>query len=150
MLIGLDYLHRHCRIIHTDLKPENVIVSLTKEELQEIDDRGTISNMNRNVRSQDVERLFGGGRHAREKTGTILSGVDTEGMTKAQKKKLKAKLKKQMGGTAQGKEREIKVVDEDFSDQDDSMSKVVAPNDQEIEEPEKPRSHSLPNLGSNI
>jgi serine/threonine-protein kinase SRPK3 len=29
ILIGLDYLHRICRIIHTDLKPENVIVNLS-------------------------------------------------------------------------------------------------------------------------
>ena len=36
ILIGLDYLHRKCRIIHTDMKPENVIVSLTRDELQEI------------------------------------------------------------------------------------------------------------------
>lgn len=40
VLIGLDYLHRVCRIIHTDLKPENVILSLTKAELAEIMDRG--------------------------------------------------------------------------------------------------------------
>lgn len=40
VLIGLDYLHRVCRIIHTDLKPENIIVSLTKSELQEIMNRG--------------------------------------------------------------------------------------------------------------
>jgi len=36
ILIGLDYLHRFCKIIHTDLKPENVIVSLNKKELAEI------------------------------------------------------------------------------------------------------------------
>jgi serine/threonine-protein kinase SRPK3 len=40
VLIGLDYLHRYCKIIHTDLKPENVIVSLTKDELKEIMERG--------------------------------------------------------------------------------------------------------------
>lgn len=33
VLIGLDYLHRICGIIHTDLKPENVLVCLTKDEL---------------------------------------------------------------------------------------------------------------------
>ena len=36
ILMGLDYLHRICHIIHTDLKPENVIVNLTRDELNEI------------------------------------------------------------------------------------------------------------------
>jgi serine/threonine-protein kinase SRPK3 len=40
LLMGLDYMHRICKLIHTDLKPENVIVSLTKAELAEIMDRG--------------------------------------------------------------------------------------------------------------
>ena len=60
ILIGLVYLHRFCKIIHTDLKPENVIVSLTKDELQEIMNRGQISNINRNVKTLDVEKLYGG------------------------------------------------------------------------------------------
>jgi serine/threonine-protein kinase SRPK3 len=29
VLIGLDYLHRICGIIHTDLKPEYVLLCLT-------------------------------------------------------------------------------------------------------------------------
>ena len=33
ILIGLDYLHRVCGIIHTDLKPENVLQCLTEEEI---------------------------------------------------------------------------------------------------------------------
>ncbi len=28
MLLGLDYLHRECGIIHTDLKPENVLIEI--------------------------------------------------------------------------------------------------------------------------
>ena len=40
ILIGLDFLHRICNIIHTDLKPENVLVCLTKEELKTIQETG--------------------------------------------------------------------------------------------------------------
>ena len=29
-LMGLDYLHRICNIIHTDLKPENVVFALSE------------------------------------------------------------------------------------------------------------------------
>ncbi len=54
MLMGLDYLHRICRIIHTDLKPENVIVSLSRNELEEIIKRGQISTMNKNIKTVDV------------------------------------------------------------------------------------------------
>ncbi|KAI8380633.1 kinase-like domain-containing protein [Choanephora cucurbitarum] len=32
MLLGLDYLHRQCGIIHTDLKPENVLMYLENAE----------------------------------------------------------------------------------------------------------------------
>ncbi|KAJ3065693.1 serine/threonine protein kinase, CMGC group [Quaeritorhiza haematococci] len=32
ILMGLDYLHRECGIIHTDLKPENVLISINVEE----------------------------------------------------------------------------------------------------------------------
>jgi serine/threonine-protein kinase SRPK3 len=35
-LVGLDYLHRVCGIIHTDLKPENVLLQLTKAQVKEI------------------------------------------------------------------------------------------------------------------
>lgn len=36
MLEGLDLLHRRCGIIHTDLKPENVLVCLEAEEIRRI------------------------------------------------------------------------------------------------------------------
>ena len=98
VLIGLDYLHRKCRIIHTDLKPENVIVALSKESLQEIMDRGCISSMNKTVKMtnvmKDTTALFQA--PAQETNTTLLANVDTTGMSKLQKKKLKKKLKKQM------------------------------------------------------
>ena len=34
--MGLDFLNRICRVIHTDLKPENVLLCLTEEQLRTI------------------------------------------------------------------------------------------------------------------
>jgi serine/threonine protein kinase len=78
VLIGLDYLHRICKLIHTDLKPENVIVSLTKQELEEIVKRGQLSTMNKNIKTFDINdaNLLG------KKPKTLLENVDTTGMTK--------------------------------------------------------------------
>jgi len=42
VLIGLDYLHRICKIIHTDLKPENSIVALGNDKLLDIVKHGQI------------------------------------------------------------------------------------------------------------
>jgi serine/threonine protein kinase len=36
ILIGLHYLHKHCGIIHTDLKPENVLLCLDESDLADI------------------------------------------------------------------------------------------------------------------
>lgn len=48
VLLGLDYLHRKCGIIHTDLKPENVLIQVQDvEELLkdlEIDERSKSEN----------------------------------------------------------------------------------------------------------
>lgn len=43
ILIGLHFLHSYCGIIDTDLKPENVLVCLDKNELKEIYDRGQLT-----------------------------------------------------------------------------------------------------------
>ena len=40
ILIGLDYLHRFCGIIHTELKPENIWICLTKKQIDEINESG--------------------------------------------------------------------------------------------------------------
>lgn len=45
-LMGLDYLHRVCSLIHTDLKPENVILNLERRELEEIWKAGHLTTTN--------------------------------------------------------------------------------------------------------
>lgn len=42
-LIGLDYLHRKCKIIHTDFKPENVVIGLRDDEVAEIARTGQLT-----------------------------------------------------------------------------------------------------------
>lgn len=42
--MGLDFLNRICRVIHTDLKPENVLLCLTDEEIKQIVDKGQLSS----------------------------------------------------------------------------------------------------------
>lgn len=36
VLEGLDYLHTKCNIIHTDIKPENVLVTMTKNDIRKM------------------------------------------------------------------------------------------------------------------
>uniref|UniRef100_A0AAF5PPX4 non-specific serine/threonine protein kinase n=1 Tax=Wuchereria bancrofti TaxID=6293 RepID=A0AAF5PPX4_WUCBA len=85
VLEGLQYLHEKCQIIHTDIKPENVLVTMTHEQVRRI----------------AAETILSG------KMGLKLSGsaVSTapqhmvkkveEAMSKNKKKKLKKKRKKQ-------------------------------------------------------
>lgn len=42
-LIGLDYMHRMCQIIHTDFKPENVVICLRDAEIKEISKTGQLT-----------------------------------------------------------------------------------------------------------
>ena len=51
IIIGLDFLHRICHIIHTDMKPENILVCLTNDELRLIQETGTY-NINKNNKTK--------------------------------------------------------------------------------------------------
>jgi len=36
-------MHRHCKIIHTDFKPENVVIGLREDEVAEISKTGQLT-----------------------------------------------------------------------------------------------------------
>ena len=60
VLIGLDYLHRICGVIHTDLKPENVLLCLSEEEIRDIVENGQLTkNQVFSERIAVYQKLFG-------------------------------------------------------------------------------------------
>ena len=56
-LIGLDYMHRMCKIIHTDFKPENVVIGLRDEEVAEIAKTGQLTTTKMFTQADEVKKL---------------------------------------------------------------------------------------------
>ncbi|KAI8808417.1 kinase-like domain-containing protein [Cladochytrium replicatum] len=85
VLMGLDYLHRECGIIHTDLKPENVLISIDTAKM--IRKLGIYTGTNIGRKNLDVDSL------------NSPSDKGSNEMTRKQKKKAKYKAKKKAAKT---------------------------------------------------
>ncbi|CAG8570033.1 9982_t:CDS:2 [Ambispora gerdemannii] len=113
VLMGLDYMHRECGVIHTDLKPENVLVCI--EDVEEVI-RHELSTANppkttthkksssdvitRITNSQPLSSPTSASPRSSKSSSISLShpslpptSTSTKGMSKSQKKKLKKKRK---------------------------------------------------------
>eukprot|EP00126_Sphaerothecum_destruens_P015561 Sdes_comp9580_c0_seq1m1059 len=81
ILEGLHYLHCECEIIHTDIKPENVMFGMTPAMVERFGERC----------EKEADILL------RSKEGVMLKMMQDfkfEGLSKNQKKKLKTRLRK--------------------------------------------------------
>ncbi len=85
-LIGIDFLHRKCSIIHTDLKPENVLMMPTEPF---------------NLQAVQAERNEVVAREVAERLEKAKQKLANQQLSKNQKKRLKAKLKKEAEKQAQ-------------------------------------------------
>ncbi|KAJ5618831.1 hypothetical protein N7510_002815 [Penicillium lagena] len=66
VLLGLDYLHRECGIIHTDLKPENVLIEIG--DVEQI----VKANVKEETKKEDKEKEDN--RNGRRRRRTLITG----------------------------------------------------------------------------
>lgn len=78
---GLDFLHRKCHIIHTDLKPENVLLSF----------EGDMESL---TESMATMAIGGGGNNPGQSINDLERQLENKDLTPDQRRKLKRKLKK--------------------------------------------------------
>ncbi|KAI8616639.1 kinase-like domain-containing protein [Chytriomyces sp. MP71] len=85
VLLGLDYLHSECKIIHTDLKPENVLICVNVQETMRklgltADGSETMPSKTSSISPASAS--------------TLPNPQAEDGLTRQQRKKAKAKAKK--------------------------------------------------------
>lgn len=83
-LQGLDYLHTKCRIIHTDIKPENILLTVDEEYIRQLAYEATQWQM---MGIKLPESLVS------TAPKQFQGPLTTEKMSKNKKKKLKKKAK---------------------------------------------------------
>ena len=107
ILVGLDFLHRHCSIIHTDLKPENILIGTpppvpSMEKVKKI----IVDNNGGNSAATKSGKAAVSGKKKKKKAAPVIdvnTAIETmqqelecgeQGLTAEERKKLKKKLKK--------------------------------------------------------
>ena len=154
ILIGLDFLHRMCHIIHTDLKPENVLVCLTKDELREIQTNGhlniqkTDKKKKNKINSNNNNNLNDSSIISEEKN--VLSGKQLRKKRQKFRKKQIKKMEK-MGMSPQEIDKKMKEImkqkNESIMEKDEENIDV---NNFDIDELiERPRVSSVPKININ-
>jgi serine/threonine protein kinase len=170
ILIGLDFLHRICHIIHTDLKPENVLVCLTENELRNIQETGTYileggnkdeedtsennSEKNESNDNSIIENIFD---EKRNMSVVIETKKDFNGKGKKMRKKRQKYKKKQMkklekfGLSHQEAQEKMTQIMNEMLEEKKKTNKQIDINNYDLEDLiERPRVSSVPKVNLDL
>ena len=152
ILIGLDFLHRICHIIHTDLKPENVLVCLTNEEMRMIQETGHLE-----VEKVDKKKKNKKEKEEKSDLNSTMSKTARSGkqLRKKKYKQKKKQIKKFERMGLSPKEIEKKMEEIEKNEKNKNFEKLI-PDETEIDEYdiddliERPRVSSVPKVNLNF
>ena len=109
---GLDFLHRKCNIIHTDLKPENVLLQF----------EGQMESLTETMANMTMESSNDTGNTLGQSIVELERQLASEDLKPDERKKLKRKLKKKRQKERRKAESEADDSDGSDMDEDDSLS----------------------------